>query len=145
MRIDRFTNQLQLALSDAQSIAVGRDHSQMEPVHLAQAMLDQQSGSVRPLLAAAGFDMVGLRNELKKAMDNVPHVQRPTGEVHMSPELGRILNLADKYAQKTGDKFIASEAVLVAAMEDGNNSLGRVLKQFGTFEQLQAAITQVRG
>lgn len=145
MRIDRFTNQLQLALSDAQSIAVGRDHSQMEPVHLAQAMLDQQSGSVRPLLAAAGFDMVGLRNELKKAMENVPRVQHPTGEVHMSPELGRILNLADKYAQKAGDKFIASEAVLVAAMEDGNNNLGRVLKQFGRLEQLQAAITQVRG
>ncbi len=145
MRIDRFTNQLQLALSDAQSIAVGRDHNQLEPVHLLQAMLDQQSGSVRPLLASAGFDMVGLRNEVKKALENVARIQRPTGEVHMSPELSRLLNLADKYAQKQGDKFIASEALLVAAMEDGNNNMARVLKQFGKLEALQQAIAQVRG
>src|SRR5690554_3976480 len=99
MRVDKLTNQLQLALSDAQSLAVGRDHSQLEPVHLLQAMLDQQGGAVRPLLSGGNFDLVGLCNELKKALENLAKVTNPTGEVHMSQELGRLLNLADKHAQ----------------------------------------------
>lgn len=145
MRIDRLTNQLQMALSDAQSIAVGRDHSQIEAPHLVQAMLDQQGGSVRPLLAAAGFDVAGLRNALKKALDDMPKIQSPTGDVPMSSELGRVLNLADKQAQKAGDKFISSESVLVAALQDKNNAMGRLLGQFGRLPQLEEAISKVRG
>ncbi|MCR6651081.1 MAG: ATP-dependent chaperone ClpB [Cellvibrionaceae bacterium] len=145
MRIDRFTNQLQIAISDAQSIAVGRDHTQMEPVHLAQAMLEQQGGSVRPLLTAAGFDVVGLRNGLRKALDDLPKIHSPTGDVHMSQELGRLLNLADKQAQKQGDKFISSESVLLAALQDGNNSLAKLLKQFGDQRRLEQAVQKVRG
>lgn len=145
MRIDRFTNQLQVALSDAQSLAVGRDHSQLEPVHLAQAMLEQQGGSVRPLLSIAGFDVPGLRNALRKALDDLPKIQNPTGDVHMSQELGRLLNLADKQAQKQGDKFISSEAVLLAALQDANNALGKLLKQFGDPRRLDEAVEQVRG
>lgn len=145
MRIDRFTNQLQIALSDAQSLAVGRDHSQIEPVHLAVAMLDQQGGSVRPLLSAAGFDVNALRNALRKALDDLPKIQNPTGDVSMSQELGRLLNLADKQAQKQGDKFISSESVLLAALQDGSNSLGKVLKQHGDQRRLEQAIQKVRG
>jgi len=145
MRIDRFTNQLQIALSDAQSVAVGRDHSQLEPVHLAQAMLEQQGGSVRPLLTAAGFDVVGLRNALRKALDDLPKIQSPTGDVHMSQELGRLLNLADKQAQKQGDKFISSESVLLAALQDSSNALGKLLKQFGDARRLEQAVQKVRG
>ena len=145
MRIDKLTNQLQLALSDAQSLAVGRDHSQLEPVHLLQAMLDQQGGAVRPLLSGGNFDLVGLRNELKKALENLAKVTNPTGEVHMSQELGRLLNLADKHAQNQGDKFISSESVLLAAMQDSNNSLGKLLNQFGNAQNLQQAVEKVRG
>ena len=145
MRIDKLTNQLQVALSDAQSVAVGRDHNQLEPIHLIQAMLDQQGGSVRPLLASAGFDVAGLRNEVKKGLETVATIQNPTGEVHMSPELGRLLNLADKTAQKKGDKFISSESVLIAALEDRNNSLGQLLLKFGDVERLKQAINKVRG
>lgn len=145
MRIDRLTNQLQIALSDAQSLAVGRDHNQIEPVHLLQAMLDQQGGTVRPLLASAGFDVAGLRNELTKALENLPHIQNPTGDVHMSPELGRLLNLADKHAQKAGDKFISSESFLLSAMRDSGSELGKMLNKFGTAERLQSAVDKVRG
>lgn len=145
MRVDKLTNQLQLALSDAQSLAVGRDHSQLEPVHLLQAMLDQQGGAVRPLLSGGNFDLVGLRNELKKALENLAKVTNPTGEVHMSQELGRLLNLADKHAQNQGDKFISSESVLLAAMQDRNNSLGKLLNQFGNAQNLQQAVEKVRG
>lgn len=145
MRIDRLTNQLQIALSDAQSLAVGRDHNQIEPYHLMQALLDQQRGAVRPLLAQAGFDVAGLRNELTKLLENLPRIQHPTGDVTMSQALGRLLNLADKHAQKTGDKFISSETVLLAAMLDDGNELGKLLNKFGNKQSLQAAIEKVRG
>ena len=145
MRIDRLTNQLQMALSDAQSIAVGRDHAHMDSVHLLQAMLDQQGGAVRPLLSQAGFDVPGLRNALTKALEDLPKIKNPTGDVHMSPELGRLLNLADKEAQQAGDKFISSESVLLAAMGDNNIALGQLFKKFGNENNLKEAIKKVRG
>lgn len=145
MRMDRFTNQLQMALSDAQSLAVGRDHNQIEPVHVLLAMLDQQGGSVRPLLTQSGFDVAGLRNELHKKLDELPRIQHPTGEVHLSPELGRLLNLADKQAQQSGDKFISSESLLVAALKDKNNSIGKLLATFGEQRRLEETIERVRG
>ncbi len=145
MRIDRLTNQLQIALSDAQSLAVGRDHNQLEPVHVMLAMLDQQGGSVRPLLAQAGFDVTGLRNELAKQLDQLARVQSPTGDVHMSAEMGRLLNLADKRAQQVGDKFISSESLLLAAMNDAGSGLGKLLTRFGDNKRLEEAVDKVRG
>lgn len=145
MRIDRFTNQLQTALGDAQSLAMGRDHAQLEPCHMLQALLDQQGGAVRPLLLQAGFDVNGLRNELGKALDNLAKIKTPTGEVNMSSEMGRLLNLADRHAQKIGDKFISSESLLLVAFEDDSNSLGKLLSQFGNKQRLQQAVDKVRG
>ncbi|MDO3384872.1 ATP-dependent chaperone ClpB [Gilvimarinus sp. SDUM040013] len=145
MRIDRFTNQLQLALSDAQSTAVGRDHSQLEPVHLMLAMLDQQGGTVQPLLMQAGFDVKGLRNELNKSLDRLARVQAPDGDVRMSQDLARLLNLADRHAQKAGDKFVSSESLLLSAMEDAASELGTLLNKFGNTERLKQAVESVRG
>ncbi|MAZ89142.1 MAG: ATP-dependent chaperone ClpB [Cellvibrionaceae bacterium] len=145
MRIDRLTNQLQMALSDAQSLAIGRDHTQLEPAHVLLAMLDQQGGAVRPLLSQAGFDVTGLRNGLAIALDGLARVQSPTGDVHMSAEMGRLLNLADKKAQDIGDAYISSECLLQAAMSDNNSELGKMLKQYGDAGKLDEAITKVRG
>ncbi len=145
MRIERLTNQLQTALSDAQSLAVGRDHTRLEPLHLLSSMLDQQGGSVRPLLAQAGFDMPGLRNELGKQLNNLPRLEHATGDIQLSVDMGRLLNLADKKAQKNGDKFISSESVLLSAMEDKNSVLGKLLTQFGLIKNLKSAIETVRG
>lgn len=145
MRIDRLTNQLQMALSDAQSLAVGRDHSQLEAAHVLLSMLDQQGGSVRPLLSQGGFDVAGLRNGLAILMDSLPHIQSPTGDVHMSSEMGRLLNLADKRAQDNGDAYISSECLLQAAMADANNSMGKVLLEYGEAKKLDKAILKIRG
>ncbi len=145
MRIDRLTNQLQLALSDAQSLAVGRDHAQIDGLHLFQAMLDQQGGAVRPLLAQANFDVAGLRNALTKKLEDLPKIQNPTGDVHMSPELSRLLNLGDKAAQQVGDKFISSESILLAAISDANSGVGQLLKAFGNENNLKEAIKKIRG
>ncbi len=145
MRIERLTNQLQTALSDAQSLAVGRDHTRLEPLHLLSSMLDQQGGSVRPLLAQASFDVPGLRNELGKQLNNLPRLEHATGDIQLSVDMGRLLNLADKKAQKNGDKFISSESVLLSAMEDKDSVLGKLLNQFGLIKNLKAAIESVRG
>ncbi|HYQ37369.1 MAG TPA: Clp protease N-terminal domain-containing protein, partial [Pseudomonas sp.] len=145
MRIDRLTSKLQLALSDAQSLAVGRDHSAIEPVHLMSALLEQQGGSIRPLLMQVGFDIAALRQALGKALDDLPKIQNPTGDVNMSQDLARLLNQADRLAQQKGDQYISSELVLLAAL-DGNTRLSKLLLAQGVSKQaLENAIANLRG
>jgi len=144
MRPDRLTNQLQNALSDAQSIAVGKDHSEIDSLHLLQAMLDQQGGATKPLLRNGGFDLMGLQVQLKKDISDLPAIQKPTGEVQISQDLARLLNLADKTSQQLGDKFISGESVLLAAMSDGSK-IGKLLNRFGKLAQLKKAVEDLRG
>ncbi|WLH62129.1 ATP-dependent chaperone ClpB [Pseudomonas sp. FP2300] len=145
MRIDRLTSKLQLALSDAQSLAVGLDHPGIEPAHLMQAMLEQQGGSIKPLLMQVGFDVNSLRKELAKELDLLPKIQNPTGDVNMSQDLARLLNQADRLAQQKGDQFISSELVLLAAMDE-NSKLGKLLLGQGVSKKaLENAINNLRG
>ncbi|EKT4524614.1 ATP-dependent chaperone ClpB [Pseudomonas putida] len=145
MRIDRLTSKLQLALSDSQSLAVGMDHPAIEPVHLMQALIDQQGGSIKPLLMQVGFDVNGLRQALAKEMDHLPKIQNPTGDVNMSQDLARLLNQADRLAQQKGDQFISSELVLLAAMDE-NSKLGKLLLSQGVSKKaLENAINNLRG
>ena len=144
MRLDKLTNHLQSALADAQSLAVGRDHNAIEPVHLLLALLNQQGGAVRPILQKAGFNLPNLQQNLQQQLENLPVVQSPTGEVSLSQNLARLLNLADKQAQQQGDQFISSETVLLAACDDSGD-VGRALNQSGDKAQLKVAIEQVRG
>jgi len=145
MRIDQLTSKLQLALSDAQSLAVGLDHSGIEPAHLMQALLEQQGGTIRPLLMQVGFDVNSLRKALSKELDQLPKIQNPTGDVNMSQDLARLLNQADRLAQQKGDQFISSELVLLAAMDE-NSKLGKLLLGQGVSKKaLENAITNLRG
>ena len=145
MRIDKLTSKLQSALADAQSIAVGKDHNFIEPVHLMQALLDQQGGSVKPLLQQVGAEAGRLRQAVAQEIENLPEVQGNAGDVSVSNDLGRLLNMADKQAQKRGDQFVSSELILLAALED-RGSLGRILREQGVDKAaLEKAIDQVRG
>ncbi|MGO2288201.1 ATP-dependent chaperone ClpB [Pseudomonas lundensis] len=145
MRIDRLTSKLQLALSDAQSLAVGNDHPAIEPAHLMQALLEQQGGSIKPLLMQVGFDVNSLRKELTKELDQLPKIQNPTGDVNMSQDLARLLNQADRLAQQKGDQYITSEVVLLAAMDE-NSKLGKLLLGQGVSKKaLENAINNLRG
>ncbi|MFF3703428.1 MULTISPECIES: ATP-dependent chaperone ClpB [Pseudomonas] len=145
MRIDRLTSKLQLALSDSQSLAVGMDHPAIEPAHLLQALIDQQGGSIKPLLMQVGFDVNSLRKELSKELDQLPKIQNPTGDVNMSQDLARLLNQADRLAQQKGDQFISSELVLLAAMDE-NSKLGKLLLGQGVSKKaLENAISNLRG
>ena len=145
MRIDRLTSKLQLALSDSQSLAVGLDHPAIEPAHLLQALIDQQGGSIKPLLMQVGFDVAGLRKELTKELGRLPKIQNPTGDVNMSPDMARLLNQADRLAQQKGDQFISSELVLLAAMDE-NTKVGKLLLAQGVSKKaLENAINNLRG
>ncbi|MDF3867502.1 ATP-dependent chaperone ClpB [Pseudomonas denitrificans (nom. rej.)] len=145
MRIDRLTSKLQLALSDAQSLAVGHDHPAIEPVHLLSALIEQQGGSIKPLLMQVGFDIPALRSSLNKEMDTLPKIQNPTGDVNLSQDLARLLNQADRLAQQKGDQFISSELVLLAAMDD-STKLGKLLTSQGVSKKaLENAVANLRG
>ncbi len=126
-------------------MAVGRDHNYIEPVHLMVAMLDQQGGAIRPLLRQVGFDVEKLRAQLEEQLERLPKVQSPDGDVQMSANVGRLLNIADKIAQKNQDQFISSETLLMAVMED-KGPLGELLNAQGVSRQaLETAISNMRG
>ncbi|HZT05386.1 MAG TPA: ATP-dependent chaperone ClpB [Steroidobacteraceae bacterium] len=144
MRMDKLTSRFQQALADAQSLAVGRDHQFLEPAHVLLALLDSQGGTVRPLLIKAGADVNRLRSELGASLDRLPKVEGTPGEVHVSNELNRILNVTDKLAQQRGDQFISSELFVLAAFEDRN--LTRLFREAGVVRgAVEKAIEEVRG
>ncbi len=145
MRADRLTSKLQSALADAQSLAVGKDHNHIEPVHLLLALLDQQGGAVKPLLMQVGFDSEKLYGALNHLLEQVPVINNPTGDIQPSQGLIRLLNLADKQAQKAGDQYISSETLLSVMMDD-KGPLGEVLNAQGVSKQaLETAIKNIRG
>ena len=145
MRMDRLTSKFQLALADAQSLAVGRDQQFIEPAHLMLALLDQEGGSARPLLDRAGVNVSLLRSRLLEQVGRIPTVEGTAGEVHPSNDLLKLLNVTDKLAQKRGDQYISSELFVLAACED-KGTLGRVLKDSGAVKgALDKAINDLRG
>ena len=147
MRADRLTTPFQMALADAQSLAVGADNPTIEPLHLLAAMTSREDGGMADILKRAGVERNNLQRRLKEALAQLPTVQggTATGEVHPSNETVRLLNIADKLAQQRGDQYIASEMALLAAMElPGRHQ--DVLRAAGlTKEALQRAVDEVRG
>jgi ATP-dependent Clp protease ATP-binding subunit ClpB len=145
MQMDKLTSKFQGALSQAQSLAVSRDHQFIEPAHLLLTMLDQQGGTVRPLLNKVGVVIPQLRDALNSQINGFSEVSGTAGEMHLSTDLGKLLNLCDKYAKKKGDDYIASELFLLATLED-KGKLGDTLKNLGlTRDMLSTAIDEMRG
>ncbi|PPU92186.1 ATP-dependent chaperone ClpB [Xanthomonas albilineans] len=145
MRMDKLTSRFQQALADAQSLAVGRDHTIIEPVHVFTALLDQAGGSTRPLLAQAGVNVPALRERLGEALEKLPKVSGQPGNLSMGNDLGRLLNQTDKLAQQHNDQFIPSEWFVLAAVDDAG-VLGLALRAAGADKKkLEAAIDTLRG
>jgi len=145
MNLEKLTSKLQSALADAQSVALGNDNNYIEPVHLVAALLDQKGGSVKPLLSQTGFNIQELRQKLQILVDDLPKVAEADGQISVSQNLARLLNQADKLAQKKGDKFISSETIILVAMGDKGN-LGKLLNSFGVSDTaLENAIINMRG
>ncbi|ABO24814.1 ATP-dependent chaperone ClpB [Shewanella loihica] len=144
MRLDRMTNKFQIAISDAQSLALGRDHQFIEPIHLMMALLNQDGGSIHPLLTQAGISVSTLRSALSQELERLPQIEGTGGDVQLSQALIRLLNLCDKLAQKRKDKYISSELFVLAALE-GSDALAQCLKKSGaTKELLEKTIEEVR-
>src|SRR5437588_327766 len=144
MRMDKLTSRFQQSLADAQSLALGRDHQFIEPAHVLLAMVDGAGGSVRPLLMKAGADVNKLRSGLLALLDGLPKVEGTPGEIHISNDLNRVLNVTDKLAQQRGDQFISSELLVLAAFED--RALARLFKESGLVRgAVEKAIEEVRG
>ncbi len=145
MRMDRLTSKFQMALADAQSMAVGRDHQFIEPVHMMIALLDQEGGSVRHLLMQTDVNVNQLRSGLGDMLDRLPSVQGAAGDLHISNDLGRLLNQADKLSQQRKDSYISSELFALAAVED-KGQLGELLRKSGANkEALTKAVDDMRG
>lgn len=145
MRMDKFTSKFQSALADAQSLAVGRDHQYIEPLHLMLAMLQQQGNSVSAILNQIGAAPMALSQDIEAEINKLPQVSGSAGEVHLSQDLGKVLNLCDKIAQQRQDQYIASELFLLAVFET-KSALSKLLNNHGVTKQLvDEAITTIRG
>jgi len=145
MNIEKFTTKFQQAIAEAQSLAIGKDNQFIEPVHLLSALLNQQDGSVAPILTASGVNVAALRNELNNELAKLPQVSGNGGDVQLSRQLLNILNLCDKLAQQRQDKFISSELFLLAALEE-KGTVSEILKKCGAKkEQILQAIDHIRG
>jgi len=145
MRMDKLTSKFQQALADAQSLAVGRDHNVIEPVHVLIALLDQQGGSTKPLLGQAGVNVAALRSKLGEVFDRLPQVKGNEGNLSIGNDLNRLMLLTDKLAQQRGDQFIASELFVLAALDD-KGEVGKALKAAGADKaRIEQAIAGMRG
>ncbi len=146
MRMDKLTARFQQALNDAQSLALGLDHAMLEPEHVMVALLDQEGGGIRGLMTKAGAQVASLRSRLGEKLDGMPSVSGgEAGQINLSNDLGRVLNLTDKIAQKRGDSYIASELFVLAALE-AKVGLSEILHQAGVTRQgVEDAIESVRG
>ncbi len=145
MRMDKLTSKFQMALADAQSLAVGRDHQFIEPVHLLIALLDQDGGTVRHLLSQAAVNVNQVRSQLSEALERLPRVEGAAGEVHLSNDLARLLNVADKLAQTRKDQYISSELFVLAALDD-RGAVGEALRKAGASKgMLEQGIDKLRG
>ena len=145
MRMDKLTSKFQMALADAQSLAVGQDHQFIEPVHVMVALLDQQGGSVRGLLSKAGVNVNLLRSQLGDVLDRLPKVEGAPGEVHISNELGKLFNITDKLAQKRDDQYISSELFVLAAIDDASTLKPIFERAGGVKGAIEKAIDDLRG
>ena len=145
MRADKMTNKFQIALSEAQSLALGLEHQFIEPVHLMTALLDTEGSTCRQLLMVSGVDVSRLRSQLGRGLDRLPKIEGTGGDVHPSNALVKLLNVTDKLAQERKDAYIASELFVLAALED-TGEFGRVLRELGADKQrLCEAIDNLRG
>ncbi|TVR99499.1 MAG: type VI secretion system ATPase TssH, partial [Wenzhouxiangellaceae bacterium] len=143
--MDKLTARFQQALQEAQSLAVGMDHAMLEPEHILVALLDQEGGGIRGLLSRAGAQVNALRSALGEKLDSLPRVSGQAGQINLSNDSGRVLNLTDKIARDRGDAYIASELFVLAAL-DAKLGVSEILHRAGvTKKAVEDAIEAVRG
>ena len=145
MRMDRLTSKFQSAISDAQSLAIGRDHQFIDTTHLLLALLDQDGGTVRHLLTLSNINTNTIRSRLGEELDRMSQVEGAQGDVHLSNDLAKALNVCDKIAQKRKDDYISSELFILASLEL-KNTVGEILTDAGAQQKtVEESIEKIRG
>ena len=146
MRLDKLTSHLQEALGQAQSLAVGQDNPSIEPLHVMKVLLDDESGSIRHLLALIGVNVAELLAKINDALKKLPQIEGGAPRLELSDELIRIFNRADKLSQQRKDTYISSELFVLAALEESSSNLSRLLKEAQVDKtKLEKAIAELRG
>lgn len=145
MQIDKLTSKLQEALAAAQSMAAGKDHQFIEPAHLMLALLQQQSGTVKPLLAQSGVNVVTYQVGLEEQLERLAQVDGGSGDIHLSQNLNRLLNQTDKLSQQRKDHYISSELFVLSVVDDTNQAGDLLRKNGGNKATLEAAVDKIRG
>lgn len=142
MRFEKFTNRLQQTLSDAQSLAMSKDHTSIDGIHILATLMDEASNV--SLLQQAGANLRELQTKLQTALSNAATLTNPSADINLSPEAAKVLHLADSFAQKAGDEFLSTDWVLLALAETGNTKI--LLNSVGLkAETLGQVINQFRG
>ena len=142
MQFDKFTNALQNAVQQAQTLAVTRDHTAIEPIHLLSVLLNEPSNA--NVYEQAGANLSQLKTDVQQSLNNQAVIGTPTGDVNLSPNTAKILNLAERHAQKAGDQFLSTDWVLVALAETGDTA--KLLAKAGVNEpKLRQVINFIRG
>ncbi|MGE8541793.1 MAG: Clp protease N-terminal domain-containing protein, partial [Acinetobacter sp.] len=142
MRFEKFTNRLQQALSDAQSLAMGKDHTAIEGIHILATLMEEASNL--SLLQQSGANLPELKSKLTQALSDAPTLANPTGDINLSPDAVKALNLADSFAQKSGDEFLSTDWVILGLAETGATKT--LLNSVGVkSESLRNVITKIRG
>mgnify|MGYP002651616881 FL=1 len=142
MQFDKFTNALQNAVQQAQTLAVTRDHTAIEPIHLLSVLLNEPSNA--NVYEQAGANLSQLKTDVQQSLNNQAVIGTPTGDVNLSPNTAKILNLAERHAQKAGDQFLSTDWVLVALAETGDTA--KLLTKAGVNEpKLRQVINFIRG
>ncbi|MCB1585467.1 MAG: type VI secretion system ATPase TssH, partial [Xanthomonadales bacterium] len=145
MQIDKFTSNFQQAISEAQSIAVGKGNNMVETSHLLFALLNQKGSSTRSLLTKANVNVAALENDVEKIIDELPKVSGNEGQVNLSNDLVRTLNICDKLAQQRNDTYISSELFVLAVLQ-AKDRTARALKDAGAIQgEIGRAIDTLRG
>ena len=145
MQADKLTSKFQEALSDAQSMALGRDHQFIEPAHLMLALIEQQAGTVKPLLMQTGVNIAAYRTEMEGQIGRFAQVEGDTGDIHISQDLTRLFNQVDKLMQKRKDQYASSELFVLAVIEDKNQAGESLRKNGGNKKAIESAIEKIRG
>ena len=145
MQIDKLTSKFQEAIAAAQSMAVGKDHRFIEPAHLMLALIDQQAGTVKPLLAQSGVNVSAYQVELENQLAQMPHVYGETGDIHVSQDLSRLLNQTDKLSQQRDDQYVSSELFVLAVINDKHKASELLRKHGGNQARILATVDKIRG
>lgn len=146
MNIEKYTQKMQGAILDAQSIANSYGHQQLEIAHVHYAIISDSDGLIPKLLEAMNVDVNSLKADLKSDLEKLPKVSGSSAQLYMSSELNNVLTKAEKIASDFKDEYVSVEHLYLAILDSNNQEVGRLMTKYGiNKDEFMKALTMVRG